>query len=259
MKPPQSRPPADFSAKRPLLVVTAVLAPLIAAAILAQFRNDITNANAALGLVVLVVAAASTGVRAAGIVAALSSAVWFDFFLTEPYHRFVITDSADIETTLLLLVVGAAVSEVALWGRRQQGGASRRQGYLSGVLSTAAKVAAGGSPAPLVIEHVAQQLVDVLGIDACGFDPEAGSANPQLNPDGTVTRGARSIDVDRNGLPTDSEIDLPVQSGGVNHGRFLLTAASRVIRPTLEQRQVAIALADQVGAALATADSGRAP
>jgi hypothetical protein len=46
-----------------------------------------------LALVLLVVAAAATGIRSAGIVAALSSALWFDF-LTQPYPRFTITDQA---------------------------------------------------------------------------------------------------------------------------------------------------------------------
>jgi hypothetical protein len=35
------------------------------------------------------------------VLAALSSAVWFDFFLTAPYLTFVIIDRADIETTVL--------------------------------------------------------------------------------------------------------------------------------------------------------------
>jgi hypothetical protein len=58
--------------------------------------------------------------------------------------------------------------------------------------------------------------------------------------------------VGRLGLPTDCEIALPVRSGGVVHGRFLLTAATRVVRPSPEQLRVVGALADQVGAALAT-------
>jgi K+-sensing histidine kinase KdpD len=56
----------------------------------------------------------------AGLLAAVSSAVWFDFFLTVPYGRFTIDDRADIETTVLLILVGVAVTEICLWGRRQQ-------------------------------------------------------------------------------------------------------------------------------------------
>ena len=59
-------------------------------------------------------------VRPAGLVAALSSGVWFDFFLTEPAGRFAIAKADDIEVTVLLVLIGVAVPEVALWGRRQQ-------------------------------------------------------------------------------------------------------------------------------------------
>jgi len=112
------------------VVAAAAVIPLLACSILALFRDSIANTNAALGLVLLVVAAASTGIRLAGILAALSTAAGFDYFLTEPYNTLNITDRADIVTAVLLLLVGTAVTEVALWGRRQQARASREQGYL---------------------------------------------------------------------------------------------------------------------------------
>jgi hypothetical protein len=245
-------------AHRSLVVGAAAVVPLVACAVLALFRDSVANTNAALGLVLVVVAAASTGIRAAGMVAAVSSAVWFDFFLTAPYDRFAITDRADVETAVLLVLVGAAVTEVALWGRRQQASASRQQGYLAGVLSTAATVAAGRSSPRSLIDHVAGQIVEVLRIDDCRFDSGAAAGLPTLEEDGTVTRAGRAVKVDRDGLPVDSEIALVVRSGGVVHGRFLLIAATRVARPSLEQRQVAVALANQVGAALAASDAGPA-
>jgi len=60
--------------------------------------------------------------------AALSSGVWFDFFLTEPCLWFTISDRDDIEVTVLLVLIGAAVTEVALWGHRARGRAGRRAG-----------------------------------------------------------------------------------------------------------------------------------
>ncbi len=248
---------STVQAHRTLVVGAAATAPLVACAALVPFRDSVANTNAALGLVLIVVIAASTGVRPAGIVAALSSAVWFDFFLTEPYNQFTITDRADIETAVLLVLVGAAVTEVALWGRRQQARASREQGYLAGVLSTAATVAAGQSSTSSLIDHVAGQIVEVLQIDDCRFDSGSGSGLPTLGSDGTVVHNGRMVDVDRHGLPTRSEIALVIQSGGVVRGRFLLTAATRVVRPSLEQRLVAVALANQVGAALAGSTPGQ--
>ena len=139
--------PADrfVQRHRTAVLLGSVLAPLIACALLALVRDAIDNTNAALILVLLVVGAASTGLRMAGLLAAVSSAAWFDFFLTAPYGRFTIDDRADIETTVLLILVGVAVTEICLWGRRQEAKASRQSGHLSGVLSAAEHIGAGSA------------------------------------------------------------------------------------------------------------------
>jgi Domain of unknown function (DUF4118) len=237
---------------RSAVIAAAAVVPLAACALVVPFRDDVANTNAALGLVLLVVAAAATGVRPAGIVAAISAAAWFDFFLTQPYENFHINDRYDIETAVLLVLVGIAVSEIALWGRRQQAQASRQEGYLNGVVSTAGLVAAGDARPERLIEYVADQLVDILDIDDCRFDSDLGTERlPRLQRDGTVVRAGRPVDVDRHGLPTDSEIELLVQHSGATQGRFLLTASTRIARTGPSQRKVAVVLADQVGAALA--------
>ena len=245
--------PADrfFQRHRAAVLLGSVLAPLVACALLALVRDVIENTNAALILVLLVVAAAATGLRTAGLLAAASSAAWFDFFLTVPYGRFAITERSDIETMFLLMLVGIAVTEICLWGRRQQAKASRESGYLSGVLSAAEQIGAGSAPAAAVIEHVQQQLVDVLDIDAARFHEATSQPLPTLEPDGEVMVRTHKIDVDRHGLPTDSELRLVVRNAGVTHGEFRLTASTHTARPTIEQRKVACLLADQVGAALA--------
>ena len=237
------------------VLTASLLAPPAVCALLIPFREHFDNANASLLLVVVIVAVAVFGIRLAGVLAAVSSAVWFDFFLTVPYDSFTINSSDDIEQAVLLLVIGVAVTEIAIWGRRQQAKASRRRGYLDGVITTSQAVAAGGSTDDL-IEQVRAELTAVLGIDGTKF--VAGSKQtgaPQLNPDGSVTRGSQVLKVERDGLPTNAEIELTVQHAGETHGRFLLTAATRIARPDLEQRLVAVALADQVGAALATQDA----
>jgi len=69
--------------------------------------------------------------------------------------------------------------------------------------------------------------------------------------DGSVTVAHRAWDVEAEGLPQGTDTELLVESGGVFQGRFLMTPSPGA-RPTLEQRLLAVALADQVGAALAT-------
>lgn len=243
--------------RRSVLVVTgALVAPFVVCAVLAPFRADVANTNAALVLVLVVVGAAATGRRAAGIGAALSSGVWFDYFLTEPHHRLTITDRTDVETTVLLLLVGVAVTEIALWGRRQQARSSRRVGFLAGIVSSARLVAAADTPPSVLINHVQRQVVEALDVDECRFDTATGGAHPRLHADGSVTSGGRVVDVDREGLPTGDRIELLIEHAGAVHGRFLLDASTRVRRPDLDQRVVAVTLAQLVGAALAAPRSG---
>ena len=231
--------------------VGALVLPLVSCAILATVRDTVTAATAVLILVLWVVAAAASGDRIAGLLAAVSGGAWFDFFLTEPYQRFTIADSDDIEATVLLVIIGACVTEIALWGHRQQGRAARRSGYLEGVLGTAKVVSEGDAPASAVIEIVARQIMDVLGADSCRYvaGPIHDARIAVLDHDGVLTRGDRVVDVDRLGLPTDEHVALVVRRGSLVVGHFLVTATSRVAYPSREQRRVAVLLADQVSGA----------
>lgn len=237
---------------RTATVVGAAVAPLAVAAALSLVRDSITAATAVLVLVALVVVAGATGIRAAGLVAALSAAAWFDFFLTAPYGSFAITKSNDLEAAALLMVIGGVVTETALWGQRQEAALSRQQGYLDGVLTTAETIAQPGRSRDEVTTAVAQRITEVLRLDTCTFvvgdslDPTA----PTLRPDGSVGRGEHRVNVERDGLPVESSVVLPVRAGGQVRGHFLLTAASHVVRPTLEARRVAVLLADEVAGSL---------
>src|SRR5580658_7858307 len=100
-----------------IVVLGGLTLPGAASALLVPFRSSFPNTDAALVLVVVIVAVAANGHRPAGWIAAGASAVWFDFFLTRPYERFAISRHTDIETTVLLLVVGIAVTEIAARSR----------------------------------------------------------------------------------------------------------------------------------------------
>jgi hypothetical protein len=240
-----------LQAHRGWVTAISAAAPVLACAALGLFTDSVANTTAALILVLFVVAAAATGIRPAGVLAALTAAAGFDYFLTAPYHAFTITDPDDIETAVLLLLVGAAVGEIALWGRRQAARASRELGYLDGVMGTASTIAAGRSSTAELIDQVGRQIRAVLQIDDAPFDPATHYGGPSLTGDGTITRGGHSVDVSRRGLPTDATIALPVRSGGAVYGHYLLTCSTRVARPSRGQLRVAVMLADQVGAALA--------
>jgi len=196
---------------------------------------------------VVAVAVAANGYR----LAAVSTAVWFDFFLTQPYERFTITRRTDIETTVLLLVIGVAVTEIAVWGRRHYAIASRRAGYLDGINNAARAVAVGGSASAL-IDQVSGHLVQLLSLRPCIFQyGVAGLGRPaRLQRDGSVTSGQLRW-ADGEGLPAGIDVELLVEGGGIFQGRFLMTPVPGA-RPGLERRLLAVAFADQVGAALAS-------
>lgn len=233
---------------RTLLVGAGAILPLLACAVLSIWQEDVNSATAVLVLVLIVVAVAASGDRLAGMAAALSSGAWFDFFLTEPFNRFTMTDPDDIEATVLLVLIGLAVTEVALWGRREQARASRRAGYLDGVLGTAETVLLRVEPPDVLVERIAGQIAQVLAVARCRFveGPVRDSRLATLHHDGRVTRGGGRVNVDRDGLPTDEETALLVRRDGNIVGHFVLTSAADVARPSLEQRRVAVLLADQV-------------
>jgi Domain of unknown function (DUF4118) len=231
-------------------VVAALLGPLLAAAVLALFRDSFANTNAALVLVLVVVAIGANGNRLAGVLAALSAGVWFDFFLTQPYGRFSIRGRADVETTALLLAVGVAVTELALWGRRKHALASRDAGYLAGIQSAAEVMSVGGSSAAL-IDRVSDELTRILGLTRCRFEyGVAGVGDPaRLRHDGEIEWRGRVWDVDRESLPVDSDLELLVEQGGRLRGRYVMRAAPNM-HPSRLQRLVAVTLATQVAGTL---------
>lgn len=229
----------------------AVVLPLLTCAVLYGFRDDLAAATDVLILVLLVVGAAATGDRAAGLLAAVSCGAWFDFFLAPPYLTFTIDSAGDIEAAVLLVLISVAVTEVALWGRRQQARASRRAGYLDGILGAARAVAAGRAASSPVTDVVARQVAEVLGVEDVRFvpGPIEDSRIAILDTDGVLTRDGHEIDVDRVGLPVDEYVAVPVRKGPRVVGCFLLTAADQMAYPSREQRRVAMLLADQVAAA----------
>jgi hypothetical protein len=93
----------------------------------------------------------------------------------------------------------------------------------------------------------------VLLLESCRFQyGAAGLGRPaRMQHDGTVVVAGQPRDVDIVGFPRDTDVELLVEGGGVFQGRFLMTPGPDT-RPTAEQRLLAAALTDQVGAALAT-------
>ncbi|MFJ9559388.1 DUF4118 domain-containing protein [Streptomyces fuscichromogenes] len=234
-----------------IALASGLAAPFLAALVLVPFRTNLSHTNAALVLVVVVVAVAALGSRTAGVVAALSAAAWFDFFLTRPYETFDITASADIETAVLLLAVGLAVSQLAARARRLEVITVTDAAYLARIHATA-DLAQSARSADTVVDHVRRELTDLLGLRSCRF--EYGTLlgrPPRLHNDGSVTVGRRPWDLCTAGWP-EGEIELRTYGNGHYLGRFMITPGPGPV-PPLQARLVAVTLADQTGSVLDTA------
>ncbi len=230
------------------LVALALILPMAVAAALIPGRTHLDAADNALVLVVVIVAVATTGRRTAAVLAALASALAFDFFLTRPYESFRISSDQNLITELLLLVVGLAVGELAARGRAHRADASARTSELA-LLHSVTELAASGRDSRVVIGAAEAELHELLGLKDCTFtrrDP--GPIAARVTPEGDLTVGEESWNTADLGLPT-KRVDLPVRGGGWLVGHFVLTPSPG--RPVLHQQLVvAVTIADQVGASL---------
>jgi hypothetical protein len=148
--------------------------------------------------------------------------------------------------------VGALVTEIAARSRHHRTHSLAESAYVD-ALHTTAELVASGRPATAVIEQVRVYLVATLALHGCRYEEASFLGRvPRLQPDGQIVWGDARWDVDRLGLPHDSEIELPVRANGRTVGRFMLTGRPGVA-PSLEARRVAVVLADLLGARLAEA------
>ncbi|MCJ1675972.1 DUF4118 domain-containing protein [Streptomyces sp. APSN-46.1] len=234
-----------------MALLAALAVPFLVALALVPFRTDLSATNAALIMVLAVVAVASLGTRAAGALGALSAAAWFDFFLTEPYQRFTIRDREDIETSVLLLVVGLIVSQLSVRARRLRTAVATDTAYLDALQSTARLAEDGGSP-EVVVEHVRRELIGLLGLRGCRFEYGTLMGHlPRMEHDGGVWLRRDDLITEYADWP-EGETELRVIGGGHYYGRFHLDARPGPLPPE-QARQVAVVLAAQAGAALGTA------
>ena len=230
------------------------LAPILVGAALVVVRGHVASANIALVLSLIVVASGAYGGRAAGMVSALTAAASYDFFHTKPYLSLLIHDADDVEMTILLLLIGLLTGQLAWRARvaaRQRDGG---RGGLDQIRRLADQVAQGSESAD-VIAAARAELVALFNLVDCRFEaaPFRDQLDiPQLERNGVVAhrryrmRPGGDLEVE---LPAEG-IALPVLSRGQIVGRFVLDFGPGA-GATLEQRFVAIALADQVGASLA--------
>ncbi len=226
------------------------LAAVAVAGLLVPLRSTIGNTNVALVLVLVIVAAASFGGRAAGVTTSVVAALAFNFFHTQPYYSLRISDRFDIITTILLAVVGLAVGEIAVLSHRHEVVADEHATGARHLERVAGLVASGASESD-VWDAVRAGLVAELGLASCRFDPGVGLTHlPRIERDGRLLEGERYFTGGGFALPTEG-VEILVERQGRTLGRLVLEPEGR--RPvSRDQRRVGVALADQLAVVLST-------
>lgn len=226
----------------------AALGPIVVASLLVLVRDHMARSNSALVFVVVVVVAAALGGRWTGVVAAVVSAISYDFFLTRPYGSLKIDSGEDIVATVLLLAVGLIVGEVVVWAHRGHRRSRRGSSEIQRLHRVAEQVAAGHDSGT-VVASVCEELTEMLSLLSCVFEPPPyRSELPRLERNGSIDMPRRRFVRGEFTLPAEG-VEIPVLGRGRELGRLALEPDPDV-GVSIEERIVAIALSDQLGAAL---------
>jgi hypothetical protein len=181
----------------------AFVASVVAGVVMQPDRNEIGLENATIIYLLIVVIAAAYGGRTAGLVAALSAALSYDFFLTTPYRRLTIDTAAQVVTVALLFGSGL-VASLAGRARRRSGREARQQAEAIRLLNAITQAVAAGADADRLAAGGLRQLLDVqrvtitrgqtVAADAAaegavgGEPPDLGDV-PHLDEQGRLPRG----------------------------------------------------------------------
>lgn len=242
--------------ERPSPIAYAIggLLPIAIAGALVGVRSEFDTTNVALVLVLVVVGTAAFGGRGPAALSAIIAALSYEFFFTRPFNSLRIDSADDVETTLILLAIGLAVGQLAVHARHTRRDASRGRDELASMRRVAERVSAGASEREL-IDLVVAEVTDLLSLVACRFEIEAtGPLVPVLERSGRIESPHRRVGPDGELALPPLGVRLPVVGGGHQVGSLVLDP-DPTIGVTVEARLVAVALADQLGSALAARGS----
>jgi Domain of unknown function (DUF4118) len=230
-------------------LAVAAFGPLVVAAALVPFRHHVVGENVALVLVIVVVLAAACGGRRSGALAAVGSALAYDFFFTRPYQSLKIDRAEDIGTAAVLLVISLLIAELMAIGQRSRQRSRRTRDDVTR-LYRVAEAFADGAEAEDVLRSVEAELLGLLCLEDCRFEqPPFGVSIPRMERSGAIEGGRRRWVAGQFTLPAEG-VEVPVFGGGNLFGRFVLIPDWHV-GVSLEERVAAIALVDLVGGAFA--------
>jgi K+-sensing histidine kinase KdpD len=230
----------DNTARTIVAVATAALLPIAFGALLIPVREQLSQSISLL-MVLPVLVIALLGGRRLGTLAALSAAIAFDVFHTQPYYRPTIDDPDDIVETVALLLIGISAGYLAESAQTAIVAARIRRKELAAMTNFLEHIGTPISDEELA-EHASASILSLLDARECIWRPDyKGTASPVLKPDGTLT--AMSVgDWDRGGGVLPSAIEIPVGYPPTEYGRFIVRTNHRTTI-SLEERRAAATIA----------------
>lgn len=224
------------------------LAAITVAGVLGGVRDTVGSSNIALLLAVLVTAVGIVGRRRGALATALSAALAYNFFQTEPIHTLRIAAAKDIFTVALLAGLGVLVGELSQ--RRMSAQRSARAQHVEiDLLHTTAETIRDSSSAQSATEAACSAVRELLrATDATFSDTASESVVPRITRQGTLESMDLRASVDGYDLGAEPiSIDVAGPLGA--HGR--LTIQPTAGRPvSLDRRLGAVVVADQLALAL---------
>jgi hypothetical protein len=208
-------------------------------------------AGVALVLTICVVGCAATGGRFTGVLTGLVGAVSFDFFHTPPYNTLRMDRAKDVETVILLLVIGAVAGELTHLRDRYREEKAQSDDLLETVLALS-HVVASGAPVDQVWDNLKVALAREFGSIECRFEPFGAEAPPlpRIEPSGALPRSLLRRFMGRGFLLPDGGAELAVSHGREPLGRIVIIP----LEPrgvSLRERRVGVALTEQFALVLA--------
>jgi hypothetical protein len=224
--------------------------PLLVAGLLVPFRTDtLVATNVALVFVMVVILAAAQGGRRAGVVAAIVSTMSYDFFFTRPYQSLKIENSRDIGTAVLLLAIGLLVAQLVGFAHQSHRRSERSHDDARRVHRVAELVASGASVSR-VTEAATSEIGELLSLRECRFQEGAALPDlPEVGRNGALDSGRRRYIGAELSLPAEGAV-IRVLGRGRTMGAIVLVPDWDV-GVSIDARRSAVAIADQLGAALA--------
>jgi K+-sensing histidine kinase KdpD len=234
--PSMAPPPADSQ----LFTALGAAAAIGIAAALTPVRTQLGQTNAALILVVVIVAAARLGGRVAGVATAFAAALSFNFFFTEPYLTLRISDRQDVIRVLLLFAVGLIVGELAVVGERVDESQAAAKAHVLRLRRVSALVSEG-APVNEIWNEIRDAMSATLHVEGCHFERSDNETQLLAELATSVTDQKRLTFRDGGFLLPQQGCQISVRTDGRVLGRIVvrrgtfqgLTAADRATAATL--------------------------